>query len=118
MGRFGAETHKWELRRSASCACGAATQNAEQILFDCNLLRPPNTVKNLINVTDDTKNWLQHLAKNLRWALRRKKKITTILISHSESYISKISFVLLRLFFQNNFFDFVLFSGPRFFGDV
>ena len=66
VGRFGAEMHKWGLRTSASCACGAATQNAEHILFDCNLLRPPNTVKNLINVTDDTKNWLQHLAKNLR----------------------------------------------------
>ena len=66
VGRFGAEMHKWGLRRSASCACAAATQNAEHILFDCNLLRPPNNVKNLTNVTDDTKNWLQHLVENLR----------------------------------------------------
>ena len=66
VGRFGAEMHKWGLRTSASCACGAATQNAEHILFDCNLLRPPNTVKNLTNVTDHTKNWLQHLVENLR----------------------------------------------------
>ena len=66
VGWFGTEMHKWGLRTSASCACRAATQNAEHILFDCNLLRPSNTVKNLINVTDDTKNWLQHLAKNLR----------------------------------------------------
>ena len=63
VGRFGAEMHKWGLRTSASCACGAATQNAKHILFDCNLLRPPNMVKNLTNVTDDTKNWLQHLAE-------------------------------------------------------
>ena len=66
VGRFGAEMHKWELRTSASCACRAATQNAEHILFNCNLLRPPNTVKNLTNVTDDTKNWLQHLPENLQ----------------------------------------------------
>ena len=65
VGQFGAEMHKWGLRTLASCACGAATQNAEHILFDCNLLRPPNTIKNLTNVTDDTKNWLQHLAENL-----------------------------------------------------
>ena len=26
VGRFGAEMHKWGLRTSASCACGAATQ--------------------------------------------------------------------------------------------
>ena len=63
VGRFGEEMHKWGLRTSASYACGAATQNAEHILFNCNLLRPPNTVKNLTNVTDDTKNWLQHLAR-------------------------------------------------------
>ena len=31
-----------------------------------NLLHPPNTDKNLTNVTNDTKNWLQHLAENLR----------------------------------------------------
>ena len=46
MERFGAEMHKWGLRTSASCACGAATQNAEHLLFDCNLLRLANTVKN------------------------------------------------------------------------
>ena len=66
VGKFGSEMHKWGLTTSASCACGAATHNVEYILFDCNLLRPPNTVKNLTNVTDDTKNWLQHLAQNLR----------------------------------------------------
>ena len=66
VGRFGAEMNKWGLRTSASCVCGAATKNAEHILFDCNLLHPPNTVKNLTKVTDDTKNWLQHLAENLR----------------------------------------------------
>ena len=66
VGWFGTEMHKWGVRTSASCACEAATQNAEHILFDCNLLHPPNTVKNLTNVTDDTNNWLQHLAKNLR----------------------------------------------------
>ena len=58
VGRFGAEIRKWGLRTSASCASGAATQNAEHILFDCNLLRPRNTVKNPNNVTDDTKNCL------------------------------------------------------------
>ena len=67
FGQLGAELHKWGLRTSASCACGATTQNAEHILFDCfDLIRAHNTVKNLTNVTDDTKNWLQHLAENLR----------------------------------------------------
>ena len=66
VGQFGTEMHKWGLRTSASCACGAATQNAEHILLDCNLLCPPTTVRNLTNVTDDTKNWFQHLAKNLQ----------------------------------------------------
>ena len=42
VGRFGAEKHKWELRTSASCACRATAQNAEHILLNCNLLRPPN----------------------------------------------------------------------------
>ena len=66
VGRFGAEMYKCGLRTSASCACGAATQNEEHIFFDCNLLRLPNTVKNLTNMTDNTKNWLQHVGENLR----------------------------------------------------
>ena len=74
VDRFGAKMPKRGIRISVSCACGAATQYAKHILFDCNLLRLPNTVKNLTNVTDDAKNWLQHLAENLRWALKRKKK--------------------------------------------
>ena len=83
VGRFGAEMHKWGFRTLASCACGAATQNAEHILFDCNLLLPPNTVKNLTNVIDDTKNWLQHLAENLRLALKQKKtRKVSFFLSH------------------------------------
>ena len=56
VGRFGAEMNKSGLRTSDSCAYHAATQNAEHILFDCNILRPPNIVKNLTNVADDMKN--------------------------------------------------------------
>ena len=32
VGRFGAEMHKWGHRTSASCACGADTQNAEHLV--------------------------------------------------------------------------------------
>ena len=41
VGRFGANMHRWGLRPSAACLCGAPEQTADHILSECTRLGPP-----------------------------------------------------------------------------
>ena len=60
VGRFNAAMHRWGLRPSAACQCGAPEQTAQHILSECPDLRPPNNV-DLTHPTPGTVTWLEHL---------------------------------------------------------
>ena len=60
VGRFNAAMHRWGLRPSAACQCGAPEQTAQHILSECPDLRPPDNV-DLTHPTPGTVTWLEHL---------------------------------------------------------
>ena len=60
VGRFNAAMHRWGLRPSAACQCGAPEQTAQHILSECPDLRPPDNV-DLTHPTPGTITWLEHL---------------------------------------------------------
>ena len=57
---FNAAMHRWGLRPSAACQCGAPEQTAQHILSECPDLRPPDNV-DLTHPTPGTVTWLEHL---------------------------------------------------------
>ncbi|XP_072171803.1 uncharacterized protein [Diadema setosum] len=60
VGRFNAAMHRWGLRPSAACQCGAPEQTAQHILSECPDLRPPDNM-DLTHPTPETVTWLQQL---------------------------------------------------------
>ena len=40
-GRFAADLHRWGLRESSTCPCGAAAQTSHHIMTDCPIFKPP-----------------------------------------------------------------------------
>ena len=60
VGRFNAAMHRWGLRPSAACQCGAPEQTAQHILSECPDLRPPDNM-DPTHPTPQTVTWLQQL---------------------------------------------------------
>lgn len=58
VGRFGAAMQKWGLVDSAHCECGDQLQTVEHIISSCPKHRPPNGDRGLIDLDDDTLDWL------------------------------------------------------------
>ncbi|CAK8685623.1 unnamed protein product [Clavelina lepadiformis] len=63
VGRFGECMHRWGLKTSSSCICGAESQTAEHILFDCRVLHPPIGQDDLKTPDEEGKRWLQLVAE-------------------------------------------------------
>ncbi|XP_076817991.1 uncharacterized protein LOC143463411 [Clavelina lepadiformis] len=63
VGRFGKCMHRWGLKTSSSCICGAESQTAEHILFDCRVLHPPMGQDDLKSPDEEGKRWLQLVAE-------------------------------------------------------
>ena len=62
VGRFHANMHRWGLRTSPACTCGAPEQTASHIIKECPTLRPPGHPNpDLNNLDPDTVLWLQNL---------------------------------------------------------
>ena len=61
VGRFNANMHRWGLRPSAACPCGAEEQTAHHIIHECPTFPPPNDL-DLENPNPDTVSWLQRLS--------------------------------------------------------
>jgi len=47
VGRFGTYLYRWGMPDTPKCTCGAEEQSANHIIFDCNILRPPNCLEDL-----------------------------------------------------------------------
>jgi len=43
------------------CICGAGAQSANHIIFDCNILRPPNYLEDLQSPNNNNTKWLEDL---------------------------------------------------------
>ena len=61
VGRFNANIHRWGLRPSAACPCGAEEQTAHHIIHEWPTFPPPNDL-DLENLNPDTVSWLQRLS--------------------------------------------------------
>ena len=62
VGRLG-ELHHSGLKTSPSCICGAESQTAEHIIFDCRVLHPPIGQEDLKTPDEEGKKWLQLVAE-------------------------------------------------------
>ena len=62
VGRFGDNMHRWGLRDTAACACGADVQTAQHIIFDCPVLFPPYGLDDLKTPDPASEEWLQRLS--------------------------------------------------------
>lgn len=58
VGRFGAAMQKWGLTDSAHCECGDPLQTVEHVMTSCPKYRPPNGDRGLIDLDNDTLDWL------------------------------------------------------------
>jgi len=47
VGRFGTCLYRWGILDTPNSICGAKEQSAKHIIFDCNILRPPNCLQDL-----------------------------------------------------------------------
>jgi len=56
------------------CICGAEEQSANHIIFDCNILRPPNCLEDLRSPNFNNTKWLEDLVVLFEPLLTRKKK--------------------------------------------
>ena len=63
VGRFAANMHRWGLKPSAACQCGAPEQTAHHIIFECPDLGPPGgTAVDLAHPSNETVAWIQTLS--------------------------------------------------------
>ena len=58
VGRFAAYMQRWGLAESAHCECGDPSQTAEHVITCCPKFRPPNGDRGLIDLDNDTLDWL------------------------------------------------------------
>ena len=58
VGRFAASMQRWGLAESAHCECGDPSQTAEHVINCCPKFRPPNGDRGLIDLDNDTLDWL------------------------------------------------------------
>ena len=61
VGQFNANMHRWGLRPSAACPCGAEEQTAHHIIHECPTFPPPNDL-DLVNPNPNKVSWLQRLS--------------------------------------------------------
>jgi len=61
VGRFGTCLYRWGMLDTPKCICGADEQSANHIIFDCNILRPPNCLEDLRCHDINNINWLEDL---------------------------------------------------------
>jgi len=47
VGRFGTFPSRWGMLDTPKCICYTAEQSPNHIIFDCNILRPPNCLEDL-----------------------------------------------------------------------
>jgi len=60
--RFGTGRYRWGMLDTPKCICGAEKQSASHIIFDCNILRPPNCLEDLWSLNINNTKWLEDLA--------------------------------------------------------
>ena len=66
VGRFAANMHRWGLKPSAACQCGALEQTAHHIIFECPDLAPPGDIAvDLANPSNETVAWIQTLCDKI-----------------------------------------------------
>ena len=61
VGRFGKCLYRWSILDTPKCICGAEEQSANHLIFDWNILRPPNCLEDLLSLTSTTLNGLRTL---------------------------------------------------------
>jgi len=51
--------YRWGILDASKCICDAEEQSANHIIFDCNILRPPNCLEDLRSIKNTE--WLEDL---------------------------------------------------------
>jgi len=61
FGRFSTCLYRWDMLDTPKCICGAEEQSAIHLIFDCNILRPPNSLEDLRSTDINNTKWLEDL---------------------------------------------------------
>jgi len=60
-GRFSTCLYRWGILDKPKCICGAEEQSANHIIFDSNILRPPNCLEDLRSPDINNTKWFEDL---------------------------------------------------------
>jgi len=65
VDRFGTCLYRWGILDTPKCICGAEDQWANHIIFDCNILHPPNCLEDLRSPDINNTKWLEKKKRQL-----------------------------------------------------
>ena len=65
---------RWGILDTPKCICGTEEQSANHIIFDCNILRPPNCLEDLRSPDINNTKWLEDLVEFVWTAAHTQKE--------------------------------------------